>query len=527
MLSIDEFSSFDSLTAPILLICVTSGWTVFKFLQALYNISPLHPLSNVPGPKLAAATYWPEFYHDVILFGRYTREIERMHMRYGPIVRINPNETHCNDANFVDEIYATGGRKRDKPIHQINGSAVGTKNNLGTVDHDLHRLRRAPVARFFSRAMITRLEEHIHVLTQKLCDKLLTERDTPVKPFDVGMAYSCFTADAISEYCFGEPFGHLAREGTWTPNFREATLAILKPVFLFRFFPFLIHLAPLGRYLVDYLPADEALLVRTIQIDLPARVWQTKADLDAGKRYERPTVFGDLLQSELEGPEKDPARLADEAVAILGGGTETTTWALTVMTFHLLSKPEMLAKLESELRTVVRNAEHLPPWTTLEKLSYLTGVIQEGLRLSYGLSSRTARVPTQEDLIYRGEFEKKPFEMKLARGYAIGMSAAIAHHDERFFPDSHSFIPERWIDEKSEIDRTPEKGMLAFSKGTRGCPGKNLALCELYVALTALTLRVLPHMRLHETTTKDVEYDHDMFVPIPEPGTKGVRVTMQ
>lgn len=41
----------------------------------------------------------------------------------GPIVRINPNEVHCNDINFADEIYTVGARKRDKPQHQINGSA--------------------------------------------------------------------------------------------------------------------------------------------------------------------------------------------------------------------------------------------------------------------------------------------------------------------------------------------------------------------------------------------------------------------
>jgi hypothetical protein len=41
----------------------------------------------------------------------------------GPIVRISPNEVHCNDIRFSDEIYAVGGRKRDKPLHQINGSA--------------------------------------------------------------------------------------------------------------------------------------------------------------------------------------------------------------------------------------------------------------------------------------------------------------------------------------------------------------------------------------------------------------------
>ena len=59
------------------------SWLAFKVLQALYNISPLHPLSGVPGPKLAGATYLPEFYYDVILVGRYTHAIKKMHEKYG------------------------------------------------------------------------------------------------------------------------------------------------------------------------------------------------------------------------------------------------------------------------------------------------------------------------------------------------------------------------------------------------------------------------------------------------------------
>jgi hypothetical protein len=56
---------------------------VYKVLQALYNVSPFHPLSGIPGPKLAAATYWPEFYHDVVRFGCYSKEIRKMHEIYG------------------------------------------------------------------------------------------------------------------------------------------------------------------------------------------------------------------------------------------------------------------------------------------------------------------------------------------------------------------------------------------------------------------------------------------------------------
>lgn len=97
-------------------------WLLFKLVTALYNISPLHPLSHIPGPRLAAATYFPEFYWDVIKFGRYTSQIKAMHEAYGPIVRISPDEIHCNDPGFSDEIYAVGSRKRNKPKHQVNGT---------------------------------------------------------------------------------------------------------------------------------------------------------------------------------------------------------------------------------------------------------------------------------------------------------------------------------------------------------------------------------------------------------------------
>lgn len=60
-------------------------YLVYHVLKAIYNVSPLHPLSRIPGPKLAAATYWPEFYYDVVKFGCYTKEIAKMHERYGKL----------------------------------------------------------------------------------------------------------------------------------------------------------------------------------------------------------------------------------------------------------------------------------------------------------------------------------------------------------------------------------------------------------------------------------------------------------
>lgn len=83
-----------------------------------------------------------------------------------------------------------------------------------TVDHDLHRSRRAPISKFFSRSSISRLEGEISGLVQRLCDKLLAQKGQK-QPFDITIAYSNFSTDAISSYCFGENFGRKQLSGSF------------------------------------------------------------------------------------------------------------------------------------------------------------------------------------------------------------------------------------------------------------------------------------------------------------------------
>lgn len=68
-------------------------YLVYRVLRALYNVSPLHPLSSVPGPKFAAMTRAYECYYDMILWGRYGREIKKMHETYGARLLAS----HCPD----------------------------------------------------------------------------------------------------------------------------------------------------------------------------------------------------------------------------------------------------------------------------------------------------------------------------------------------------------------------------------------------------------------------------------------------
>lgn len=61
----------------------------------------LSPIRRVPGPKLAAATRWYEFYYEVILKGQYTFHIQDLHKKYGPIVRVTPEEVHVSSGRIL------------------------------------------------------------------------------------------------------------------------------------------------------------------------------------------------------------------------------------------------------------------------------------------------------------------------------------------------------------------------------------------------------------------------------------------
>lgn len=72
----------DSLTLCVSVLSLPLGLLVLRTVYHLY----FHPLSNFPGPKLAAATFLYEFYYDVVKSGMYIWEIERMHEKYGKYI---------------------------------------------------------------------------------------------------------------------------------------------------------------------------------------------------------------------------------------------------------------------------------------------------------------------------------------------------------------------------------------------------------------------------------------------------------
>ncbi|CAF9907147.1 MAG: hypothetical protein HETSPECPRED_007051 [Heterodermia speciosa] len=465
------------------------------------------PLSKFPGPRLAAATYLFEGYYDVVKRGKYTFKIRDLHAEYGPIIRINPFELHINDPDYYDSLYNREG-KWDKSQYYID-SLGNLDAGFGTVEHDLHRMRRAAINPFFSKQKVAALQPVIQRLTDKLCAKFERFRGTVV-PLEC--AFDAFTMDVITEYSLDTNFGYLDHPG-WSSDFRELERAFGEMGYMQKMFPPMIKIMrSLPDKVVVWLDPKSKLLLDFFR-DCYAIADRMVRETD-GKKYEEkehPTIFYEIIHSDLPPAEKLPKRLEGEAAAVLGAGAVTTAWTLTVCMYHLVVEPEKLERLRTEIRSIMPDPYEPANLQQLEKLPYLTSVILESLRLSNGVATRLARVAPDRNIYFR--------DWEIPRGTPVGMTSTLIHQNPEIFSQPLEFVPERWLDPKER--QRLEKYLVPFSRGSRQCAGINLAWAELYIMLASLITRL--DLELYETTREDVDIYSDMLIAEPKRYADGVR----
>ena len=163
-----------------------------------------HPIAHIPGHKLAALTYWYQFFCNFPDY-QYIFRVREMHAKYGPIVRISPEEVHVADISFAPELMPAGGRRRDKFHREMRVFAAKEESaaTVSTLGHEWHRKRRAAMARMFSMDSIRRLEPVMHDTLRALARRLDDFRDSG-RVLQVLHLFGAFTNDIITEYAYGQ-----------------------------------------------------------------------------------------------------------------------------------------------------------------------------------------------------------------------------------------------------------------------------------------------------------------------------------
>ena len=133
----------------------------------------------------------------------------------GPILRINPHELSIDDPDFLlDEVFAFKS-KLDRYPGAVTHFAMSDAT-VFTVSHELHRLRRGPLASFFSRSMVLQSQDLMRDKVRELCLRITGFQGTK-QPIDLSLAFRCLTTDVVTRYSLSKSHALLD-----TPDFSPA-----------------------------------------------------------------------------------------------------------------------------------------------------------------------------------------------------------------------------------------------------------------------------------------------------------------
>lgn len=236
-------------------------------------------------------------------------------------------------------------------------------------------------------------------------------------------------------------------------------------------------------------------LINDIKIPIVKKFYRQKHILDevvnkiiATYRKENNEGKKDLLSLLMDARDEDTGsgmtdeQIKDEVMTFFVAGHETTTLALT-WTFYLLAKhPEISKTFHEEVRTVI--GDGTPSASHYQQLGYTRNVFKEALRL-YPPAWTFAREPIEDITINDYHFPK---------GCVLWTITYLVHHNEKYFHDAESFIPERWDEEDAR--KIPKYAYFPFGGGNRMCIGEGFAWMEGVLVLAAIGSKF--ELELHE-----------------------------
>ncbi|EXJ77581.1 hypothetical protein A1O3_09808 [Capronia epimyces CBS 606.96] len=447
------------------------------------------PLAKLPGPKYTSFTSLVLKYKE-LTHGRRVY-VHDLHQKYGPVVRLSPNEVSYATVDAAKEIYLSGGSGYDKTPFYTLFTQFGTRTLFSTLPRADHSYMKRYLADRYANTNIMKPEvlNGISNHAKDFLNKCMEKCSSPDGFADVYVHLHCFALDGVTHHLF-HPYGTHA-------NVNDKDLRLMQELSY--------HDSLASNYIIYYVPALTKLVAYLSPPKLSPLSNEYVLKTSAAKDPSAHSLLSKLQSHAKATPSMPPYGVPAECKDHLAAGVDTTGDTLCFLMYQLSLPTPASTRVQSLLhQELVQN-----PTVPFDQLPYLDAVVKEGLRCFPPIPMSLPRFVPDGGSTIEGYW--------VPGGTIVSCQAWTLHKDPNVFPQPLEFIPERWLDEDKEAVTERNRWSFAFSVGGRGCLGRHLAIAEMKTLLREVYSQcrttLSPHM------TGDMQMEDQIIATRPKDQT--------
>ncbi|CAG9950703.1 unnamed protein product [Clonostachys rosea f. rosea IK726] len=442
----------------------------------LYTLSHKYAshLRAIPGPYWAGYTgLWRAWQ---VYKGDFQHQSIALHQKYGPLVRIGPNQISIADSSAIKIIYGVNGGFTKTAFYPIQEGRFEKKrliNVFAARDESFHARIKRPIGHVYSMAALTDLEFKIDHVSKLFMDKL-KEHERNNKNIDLGEWLQWYAFDVIGNLTFSKTLGFVEQSRDI-----DDMIATLGNFFVYAAvigqIPYL-HKVLVGNPLLPYImPAIESF---NPAVNFAVKCMkESKENVEEGRddfliRFQKMVKAGS--KGGHNGGAFEDADIVNHTSTNVLAGSDTTAIALRAIIHNLITNPLCYNKLQSELDEWDAAGKLSDPIQESEarRLPFLQAVLKEAMRIHPSVGLIMERHVPKGGTTISGTF--------IPEGTIVGINPWVVARDKRIYgEDADIFRPERWLEADEEQLKEMERSSLVFGAGSRSCIGKHISMMEM------------------------------------------------
>ncbi|KAF3049352.1 hypothetical protein E8E11_004388 [Didymella keratinophila] len=412
---------------------------VYIFVTAVYRLY-FHPLAKFPGPFWAKLSTFPAWWHSK----NQDRHLWHLSLQeeYGPEYRYAPNSVCLNTPSAYRHLFGPKGNVKKSEYYSVWPKTVDHINTWSATSVPIHARKRRVINYAFSEGALRGAEVFVHSNVDRwlgLLGQAKEKGDVWTKSINMADQVTYLVFDILGDLCFGKCFD-MKEPGSKLRHVPELMIGFME----------LVHPRDL-----EEKPKPKA----EVRKDFFHWLFNAK-DPETGTGYSLPELYAEC-----------------ELLTI--AGSDTTAIVISAAYFYLSRYPAVQKKLAREILLTFSSYDEIKSGSKIQSCKYLTAFLMEAMRMSPPVPAEPSREVLPGGTTVNGHY--------FPQDSLVSTAFWAMHYNKDYYPEPLQFRPERWI--VGEAGSTAhsvalaESAFCAFSTGSRGCVGKNMAWLEMRIVM--------------------------------------------